>query len=514
MTTGGALHSHVSGVSADARGRGVGRALKRHQRVWALTPGVGTVTWTFDPLLHRNARFDLAVLGAVADGYLPAVWSSRLPDTGARSTAGAGAPRSRRRGRSAAEIWHPAPMRSDVQVLVDRLADELGRSVTLCDRDDDLVAYSDLIGPVDEPRRRWVLTRGQMLPGEEPLREFASTRPGTLVRVPAGESGDGSLARLIGVVRDGQLLLGAVCVIDEQPPLTPRQEDLLTRAVHLLRPLLRRDHEAAERRLEEHSDLLRSLLGPDPQPRRDAVGAILDGEVLAATGPCSVVVASLDGDVADAALAEARQVVREALHHGRLRHGTRRALGAVLNGRGVLVLLGDGSDVDTLAYRLHDEVSNRLRSLHGGIAIAVAVSDPQPSLDDVHLAYGQALRVCRVATAVGGFDTVVTSAVVGVYDVLGRLPESALTRSVLPPGLLRLVDRHGDSETLLRTLECYLDHAGNAVAAAQQLFVHRGTLYYRLDRIEEITGVELRDGVQRLSLHVGIKLARLAGIIR
>ena len=36
----------------------------------------------------------------------------------------------------------------------------------------------------------------------------------------------------------------------------------------------------------------------------------------------------------------------------------------------------------------------------------------------------------------------------------------------------------------------------------------------RLERIEEITGVELRDGIQRLSLHVGIKLARLAGIIR
>lgn len=405
-------------------------------------------------------------------------------------------------------------MRSDVQVIIDRLGEELGRSVTLCDADDDLVAYSTLIGPMDEARRLWVMSRGRGLQDDEPLRDFARDRPGVLADIPAGDAYTDSLPRLAGFVRDGDLLLGAISIIDAEPPLTPGQREMAVRAVDQLRPLMRRDHDAGQRLLQEHSELLRHLLGPDPQPRRDAVGSLLDGEVLAATGPCSVVVASLDGDVADAALAEARQVVREALHHGRLRHGTRRALGAVLNGRGVLVLLGDGSDVDTLAYRLHDEVSNRLRSLHEGIAIAVAVSDPQPSLDDVHLAYGQALRVCRVATAVGGFDTVVTSAVVGVYDVLGRLPESALTRSVLPPGLLRLVDRQGDSETLLRTLECYLDHAGNAVAAAQQLFVHRGTLYYRLDRIEEITGVELRDGVQRLSLHVGIKLARLAGIIR
>jgi DNA-binding PucR family transcriptional regulator len=224
-------------------------------------------------------------------------------------------------------------------------------------------------------------------------------------------------------------------------------------------------------------------------------------------------VASLQGPAGDAALADARQVLREALRHSTLRHGTRRTLGALLHGRGVLLLLGDGTDVDDVAHRLHDHVSGRLGLLPGDIATAVAVSDPQPSLDRAHLAYDQALRVCRVATAVGGFDAVVTSTVLGVYDVLGRLPESALSREVLPPGLLRLVDRQGDSETLVSTLECYLDHAGNAVAAAQQLLVHRGTLYYRLDRIEEITGVELRDGMQRLSLHVGIKLARLAGII-
>jgi hypothetical protein len=366
---------------------------------------------------------------------------------------------------------------------------------------------------MDEPRRRWVLTRGAGAGEDYPLPEFARAHPGTLVHLPAGDAGPGSLPRLAGFVRDGDLLLGAISIIDDQPPLTADQRDMAVRAIEHLRPLMRRDHDAAERGLKEHAELLRSLLGTDPQRRHDAVASIVDGEVLAALGPCSVVVASLDGDVGDGPLTEARQVIQEALHHARLRHGTRRALGTLLHGRGVLVLLGDGSDVDDIAHRLHDQVAGRLQLLHDGIAVAVAVSDPQPCLDQAHDAYEQALRVSRVATTVGGFDTVVTSGVLGVYDILGRLPETALTRDVLPPGLLRLVDRQGDSEILLATLECYLDNAGNAVAAAQQLFVHRGTLYYRLDRIEEITGIELRDGLQRLSLHVGIKLARLAGII-
>ncbi|GAA3238459.1 GNAT family N-acetyltransferase [Actinocorallia longicatena] len=70
LTGGGALHSHITGVAAGARGLGVGRALKGHQREWALERGIRRVEWTFDPLVRRNAHFNLQVLGALPDGYL------------------------------------------------------------------------------------------------------------------------------------------------------------------------------------------------------------------------------------------------------------------------------------------------------------------------------------------------------------------------------------------------------------------------------------------------------------
>ncbi|MFI9551917.1 GNAT family N-acetyltransferase [Nonomuraea endophytica] len=65
------LHSHVAGVAAGARGRGVGRALKEHQRAWAADRGLSAVSWTFDPLVRRNAFFNLARLGARVVAYLP-----------------------------------------------------------------------------------------------------------------------------------------------------------------------------------------------------------------------------------------------------------------------------------------------------------------------------------------------------------------------------------------------------------------------------------------------------------
>ena len=58
------LHSHVTGVLPGAEGHGVGRALKWHQRAWCLERGIGRVRWTFDPLIRRNAVFNLVHLGA------------------------------------------------------------------------------------------------------------------------------------------------------------------------------------------------------------------------------------------------------------------------------------------------------------------------------------------------------------------------------------------------------------------------------------------------------------------
>ena len=67
----GTMHSHIAGVDRTMAGRSVGFALKLHQRAWALRRGVGVIGWTFDPLVARNAYFNLAKLGARAQEYLP-----------------------------------------------------------------------------------------------------------------------------------------------------------------------------------------------------------------------------------------------------------------------------------------------------------------------------------------------------------------------------------------------------------------------------------------------------------
>lgn len=65
------VHSHMLAALPDRRHRGVGYALKLAQRAQALDQGLRLIRWTFDPLVSRNAWFNLVKLGATADRFEP-----------------------------------------------------------------------------------------------------------------------------------------------------------------------------------------------------------------------------------------------------------------------------------------------------------------------------------------------------------------------------------------------------------------------------------------------------------
>ena len=90
-----------------------------------------------------------------------------------------------------------------------------------------------------------------------------------------------------------------------------------------------------------------------------------------------------------------------------------------------------------------------------------------------------------------------------VHDIVVALPPEVahdpVARTLLAPV----------HHELARTAEVYLDCAGQAARAAAELGIHRQTLYYRLSRIEKLTGLDLDDGEDRLLLHMALKAHRL-----
>lgn len=70
----GSSYSYLAAVRPEITDRGIGVTLKQHQRAWALAHDIDLMRWTFDPLVARNARFNLVKLGAGVQEYEPAFY--------------------------------------------------------------------------------------------------------------------------------------------------------------------------------------------------------------------------------------------------------------------------------------------------------------------------------------------------------------------------------------------------------------------------------------------------------
>jgi hypothetical protein len=147
--------------------------------------------------------------------------------------------------------------------------------------------------------------------------------------------------------------------------------------------------------------------------------------------------------------------------------------------------------------------------LRGGISVHVgelprpATSGPPVALADLHVAVRRARLVQQVLRA-GAVLAEPAWTALGSWHLIVSAPDD-----------LAVGDLHPAAETLLalprpelaETARTVLDAGGDVARAAAALHVHRTTLYYRLDRIRELTGVDLRDGTAREDLHAALRLA-------
>lgn len=116
----------------------------------------------------------------------------------------------------------------------------------------------------------------------------------------------------------------------------------------------------------------------------------------------------------------------------------------------------------------------------------------------------------EAARVLPGMGEVVYWTRLGVHQLVVKLAAMGEDMPVMHPGLWHLL---GDRSALplLETLETYLDMAGNAQVTAELLNLHRTSLYYRLQRIERLAQTDLKDGVERLAMHLSLKVARMTG---
>ena len=168
----------------------------------------------------------------------------------------------------------------------------------------------------------------------------------------------------------------------------------------------------------------------------------------------------------------------------------------------------------SLAAKRAPEARSLVEQLHraAGTAVAAPValgySAVRSGATDVAAAAREAEQAMTMGRRLFGADTVTAFADLGLYRLLYALqplPELRAFRDVALDRL-RSKDRGG---VLLQTLGAYLATNGSPTEAADRLHLHRNTVLYRLGRIEDLLGADLRDAEVRLGLHLALKIGEV-----
>ncbi|MFJ3949833.1 PucR family transcriptional regulator [Streptomyces libani] len=455
-------------------------------------------------------------------------------------------------------------MRGDYQQLVDEISAALGAPATLEDRDFGLIAFGAHEGDDDEVmdpvRTRSILQRRSSAAVRAWFEAFGIARAKTALRIPPDPAAGVFKGRICLPVRHRGIVHGYVWLLDDGhltdlelgsrgAPPDPRIAQAMETAARI-GALLADEARAGS----ELGDLLRELLvaQPDGQPAAAAAlrDALRDSLRFTPGAPLTLVAVvpwdtsdtdaaplpSLPGLLAACALPAGRGPA-DGPASGADETEPAARVGPGRNGRaGPAGLPQAAAPVPALAalVRLrasgasapaHTVAEHLLRSPRASAGPAAGRAPrgggrggsghpppPRPGaagigvgtreLTDLPATWREALDAARAARAEPRLGPITQWDAIGPYRMLTALPGTAPDPAIGP----LLAPAHAE---LARTAEVFLDCAGQASRTAHALGIHRQTLYYRLGRVEKLTGLDLDDGEHRLLLHMALKAARL-----
>jgi hypothetical protein len=379
---------------------------------------------------------------------------------------------------------------AEVQDIIDDLAELLGRPVSLEDRRWRLLAYSAYTDPGDRVRQASILARAAPPEVVSWLEGLDLPAAGPLVEtVPNPEIGIGP--RTCAPVRHGGVLLAFLWVIPGATALDDRERAAVVDAAVAVAATLWRRRSSASEEHETADRLLGALLdADDPEDRRAAADELRGRRGWDRGVGCVVAVGTVPPGAGDEPADVGARVERR-WHAGDLlwRASADRLV--------VLARAPVGYADGTLAGAL-----GRAGAEHAGEARSPSLLRARRARSDAE----DALVVCTARPELGP---------TAAYSALGAWPLAARLwvadgRPPRPDLLGPLLARR-DGVELAAAVEATLQHAGDVAAAAADLHVHRATLYRRLARAEEATGLGLRRGDDVLRLGMALRAWRLAG---
>ncbi|KRE98365.1 hypothetical protein ASG89_04965 [Paenibacillus sp. Soil766] len=176
----------------------------------------------------------------------------------------------------------------------------------------------------------------------------------------------------------------------------------------------------------------------------------------------------------------------------------------------LVVLAFDKAPKKPAKERLH-YVLEALQGMkeHAETRLKIGIGQTNRTFLNAHRSYQEALQALSVTVTLQQKNVMFYDEL-GVFELLFHIGDKSILASFVRSYLGPIIDHDSlKGSELLRTLKVYLDHDGSKQIAAQQLFIVRQSLYYRLEKIEELLGADYMHPEKRLALQVGIRAYQL-----
>jgi purine catabolism regulator len=399
------------------------------------------------------------------------------------------------------------------------LAELLDSAVSVEDSSFHLLAHHG--GARQDPHRRETITQHGTPPRvqfdpqiQQMLRQVAAHRAPT--RVPAFPHVGMNRERIIAPILAANQVLGYISVLEHPPHNEELAFMACEQAALVVAMALTKEREVAEVearvRGEYLDDLTQGTFGDEAAAQRRArhLGYPLHGRHVLLIVDIDDFDSFIDAKqlVEDAIQAVKREFLRRVTNVVR-RHYPRALLGA--RSDSVLVLLPVGADVEGAMPRMQaigTQVREAIADWRPGFTVSVGYSAPIDAPGDVATAHREVRGVMDTLARFRRWGQVVAVPDLGLTGLLAGVTDDRLTEFARRHlGALVEHDRSRNG-TLMETLRAFLE-TGEQQAAARRLKVHPNTLRYRLDRIREVTNVELDDPETRLNLAVALRVHAL-----
>ncbi|MEB3327732.1 MAG: helix-turn-helix domain-containing protein [Candidatus Sericytochromatia bacterium] len=186
-----------------------------------------------------------------------------------------------------------------------------------------------------------------------------------------------------------------------------------------------------------------------------------------------------------------------------------------MNGATILYPLREGQPTPDKLAQLAHAIHQKVAATAPSWSVSIGVGQLHDGLMGVPQSYREALHALKIGRHTRGTQHTTFFSDLGIYRMLLQFAHSQDPNEFFCEPLQRLIEYNQQMDKeLVKTIAAFLACNGNLTETSTRLFIHRNTLKYRLERIRDITQIDLDDAENRLMLHLGLKMNQVINYLR